>query len=227
GTPTIAECFLTWLYRSDSLQFDKQLKYLVKETPLEHNSATTLLHLVSNNFKRVISDIKKQREGFDKKLEELKLDFGDNSAAYKANNYRRGQFFQKFVLSYLAEVDFLPNAGLPTGIVDFEKTTLSDLRNAKPNKFKTNPSYPIARALTEFAPGNNILIDGLNYKSAGIVMKNTWGDASERTTIQGCKNCGFQRTVEFEKVKGKCPKCDNSNTFTGIDLGDHRATYTE
>ncbi len=226
-SPTIAENFLSWLDKSESVHFEKQLKYLVKGTPLSNNSATALLIMVSDNFKKVISGIKKQKEGFDKKLEELKQDFGDNSPAYKAVNYRRTQLFQKFVLSYLAEVDFLPNAGLPTGIVDFEKTTLSDLKNTNPDRFKRNPSYPIVRALTEFAPGNNILIDGFNYKSSGIVMKSTWGNATERTTIQGCKNCGFQRTVEFGKVNEKCPKCDSANSFTGIDLGDHRGHYTE
>lgn len=227
GAPTIAQRFLTWVENTDNIYFEEQLKYLVKETPLENTSTSSLITMVSDNFKKVISSIKNQKEGFDNKLEELKTEFGDNSPAYKAVNYRRGQFFQKFVLSYLAEVDFLPNAGLPTGIVDFEKTTLSDLKSSNPSRFKTNPSYPIARALTEFAPGNNILIDGLNYKSAGIVMKNNWGHSSERTTIQGCKSCGFQRTVDFKKVNDNCPKCMSSNSFTGIDLGEHRGSYTE
>lgn len=227
GTPTIAEKFLKWVDNLDCSQFSKQLKYLVKETPLGNESAVSLITRVSDNFKRVVTNVKNQKEGFEDKLKELKEKFGDNSPAYKAVNYRKGQFLKKNVLNYLAEADFLPNAGLPTGIVDFEKTTLTDLKHQRDDKFKTNPSYPISRALTEFAPGNNILIDGLNYKSAGIVMKNTWGDTSVRTTIQGCTKCGFQRTVDFGKVNEKCPKCDNVNTFVGIELGEHTGHFTE
>lgn len=227
GQPTIAENFLNWLEKSNIADFKKQLNFLIKETPLNNSSPEQLVTLVADNFKKVINGIKNQKEGFEKKLKELSVEFGDNSPAYKAVNYRKGQFFQKFVLSYLAEDNFLPNAGLPTGIVDFEKITLSDINRTKQPKLKSNPSYPIVRALTEFAPGNSILIDGLNYTSSGIVMKNNWGQVAERTTIQACKNCGFQRTVEFGKVNENCPKCSNSNSFSGIDLGEHKANYTE
>ena len=100
--------------------------------------------------------IKNQLDGFELKLGELEVEFGSNSPAYKAVNYRKRQFLDKFVLGFLAEKSFLPNAGLPTGIVEFEKTTINDLGKNK-NKHASNPSYTIERALTEFAPGNNIL----------------------------------------------------------------------
>jgi superfamily II DNA/RNA helicase len=227
GSPTIAEAFLNWLESTNSVDFNTQLKYLVKETPLSNSSTKQLIMMVADNFKKVIFGVKKQKEGFDKKLTELSNEFGDNSPAYKAVKYRKGQFLQKFVISYLAEENFLPNAGLPTGIVDFEKLTVSDINQSDQNKLKSNPSYPISRALTEFAPGNNILIDGLNYKSSGIIMKNNWGQATERATIQACKSCGYQRTVDFGKVNENCPKCNNTNSFVGIDLGEHKGNFTE
>jgi len=228
GAPTIAESFLNWLESSDSRTDEEALKFLVKDTPLQGINPTRLVDLVAYNFKNIINKVRQQKISFDKKLEELTKEFGDNSAAYKAVNYRKGQFLQKFVLGYLAEVGFLPNAGLPTGIVDFEKITLSDLQKKNQTKFKENPSYPIARALTEFAPGNQILIDGLNYKSSGIIMKNTWGNEGERIAIQACKNCGYQRILDIvENINDKCPKCERSNSFVGIDLGEHKGTHTE
>ncbi|MEM8522645.1 DEAD/DEAH box helicase [Flavobacterium sp. PL12] len=227
GQPTIAENFLNWLQNSDISDFKNQLNFLTKETPLNNTSPEQLINIVSDNFKKVINGIKNQKEGFEKKLVELGIEFGDNSPAYKAVSYRKNQFFQKFVLSYLAEDNFLPNAGLPTGIVDFEKITLSDINRTNQPKLKSNPSYPIVRALAEFAPGNSILIDGLNYTSSGIIMRNNWGQVAERTTIQACKSCGYQRTVDFGKVNQNCPECNSSNSFSGIDLGEHKATYTE
>jgi hypothetical protein len=228
GVPTMAENFLNWLENIDKTDLENELVYIVKDTPLVSSRPEQLITMVTDNFKKVINGLRKKRDGYDKKLEELTQEFGNNSPAYKAVNYRKGQFLQKFVLGYLAEDSFLPNAGLPTGIVDFEKITLSDLNKKNQNKFKSNPSYPIGRALTEFAPGNNILIDGLNYKSAGIVMKNNWGQTAERNAIQACKNCGYQRMVDVSgKVNEDCPKCEAPYSFVGIDLGDHKGSFTE
>lgn len=227
-TPTIAHSFLNWLDSIDPKIVDEQLTSLVKNTPLADDSPEKLVERVADNFKQISRRINTQREGYDKKLEELKKQFGDASPAYKAIGYRKGQFLQKFVLNYLAEESFLPNAGLPTGIVDFEKITMSDLQKINKSRLKSNPSYPIARALTEFAPGNSILIDGLNYKSSGIVMKNNWGQSVNRNVIQGCKNCGYQRTVDLEeKVGDNCPKCNDFGSFQGLELGEHKGNFTE
>lgn len=227
-SPSIAENFLSWLEGTDANLYQKQLENVVKDTPLSAASSEELISVVADNFKKTIHKIRNQRTGYDQKLEELKKQFGDASPAYKAIGYRKGQFLQKFVLTYLAEENFLPNAGLPTGIVDFEKITLTDLQKSNKNKLKTNPSYPITRALTEFAPGNNILIDGLNYKSSGIVMKNNWGRSTDRNVIQGCKSCGFQRTVELEEnVSDNCPKCNDVGSFQGLELGEHKGSFTE
>lgn len=226
-SPTIAQNFLNWLEAIKPADFEKGLISIIRETPLSNNSAQQLIIMVVDNFKKIINNVRNQRDSYDEKLKELAKEFGDNSPAYKAVNYRRGQFLQKFVLGYLAEDNFLPNAGLPIGIVDFEKITLSDLKTNQ-NKFKENPSYPISRALTEFAPGNNILIDGLNYKSSGIVMKNSWGQTSERSVIQACNNCGYQRVLDVKgQVKEDCPECSSSHSFVGIDMGDHKGSYTE
>lgn len=227
GSPTIGESFSKWLDTLNESQLEEQLQYLVKGTTLSNASTSELVAMVVDNFEVIITKVREQKQGFENKLEELKNQFGDSSPAYKAVNYRKGQFLQSFVLNYLAEENFLPNAGLPTGIVDFENITIGDLKRNN-TRFKSNPSYPISRALTEFAPGNSILIDGLNYKSSGIVMKNNWGRTSERNVIQGCKNCGFQRRVNLEESVGDdCPKCNSSGSFRGLDLGSSNKTYTE
>jgi ATP-dependent helicase YprA (DUF1998 family)/DNA-directed RNA polymerase subunit M/transcription elongation factor TFIIS len=227
-SPTIAQQFLNWLETIDVKIYQKQLEYLVKNTPLSSTSTEELIAIVIDNFKRIINKIRTQKDGFDRKLIDLKKQFGDNSPAYKAVGYRKGQFLQKFVLNYLAEESFLPNAGLPTGIVEFDKITISDLKKSSKSKLKSNPSYPISRALTEFAPGNSILIDGLNYKSSGIVMKNNWGQSTDRNVIQGCKNCGYQRSLDVqENVDDNCPECKSVGSFQGLELGDLKQSYTE
>ena len=224
---SLAQQFLNWLSKLNYDEIEKELKSLTRSTPLKTLSSDSLVEVVSKNFRRIYGRVLDQRKGYDNKLQELKLEFGENSPAFKAVSYRKVQFLQKFVLNFLAEENFLPNAGLPTGIIDFEKITISDLKK-KNGRIKSNPSYPSVRALTEFAPGNNILIDGLNYKSAGIILKNDWGQASNRVAVQACNSCGFQRTVPIESsTSDTCPKCGAVHSFRGIELGDNRGTFTE
>ena len=228
NTPTTGEAFLNWLeeINNSNNSVESALKKIVEKTPLQDSNPKHLIKLVTENLELIISKVQGQKDAYETKLKSIADEFGDNSPAYKAILYRKAQFLNKFVLGFLAEEGFLPNAGLPTGVIEFEKITLSDL-NSK-NQSKENPSYPLTRALTEFAPGNEILIDGLNYKSSGIVMKNNWGQEAERNVIQACRECGFQRSVPIqENIKDKCPKCNSSHSFVGIELGDHKGTYTE
>ena len=228
GTHTTAERFIKWLEENKPIEYKLDLEYLIKKTPLQNYRPEQLVSRVAEEFRRIINRIRNQKESYEKKLKELSNEFGNNSPAYKAVNYRKGQFYQKFILSYLAKEGFLPNAGLPTGIVDFEKTTLSDLNKNNSGRFKQNPSYPIARGLTEFAPGNNIIIDGLNYKSAGIVMKNTYGQEGTRHVVQICRSCGYQRILSLEEnIRDNCPKCDMKKPMRGIELGEHSSYFTE
>ena len=228
GTPTIAENFLNWLENIEVSEFDQALQTLVQGTPLQSTSAKQLVVLVIDNFQAVIVGLRKELVGYDEKMLELADEHGENSTAYKSINYRKRQLLKKFVLNHLAEESFLPNAGLPTGIVDFEKVTIRDLNNKNTDIIKSNPSYPITRALTEFSPGNNILIDGLNYQSAGIVMKNNYGASGQRNAIQSCTSCGYQRLLEgSDKVTDDCPKCNMEHSFVGIDLGSTTGKFTE
>ena len=90
--------------------------------------------------------------------------------------------------------------------IDFENSTIQKLKEEQTTSLNTNPSYSIERALTEFSPGNSIIIDGFNYKSAGIILKNNWGQNSKNTFIQGCQSCGYQREVQVsEDISESCP----------------------
>ncbi|WP_313115071.1 DEAD/DEAH box helicase [Aequorivita sediminis] len=226
GAPTVGQLFLNWLEALNPEDYKMSLNRIVKDTPLAGINAKQLTRLVYDNFRKLSFDVRKQLEEFDLKLIELNAEFGNNSPAYKAVTYRKKQFLDKFVLTYLAEEGFLPNAGLPTGIVEFDKITIKDLGRNR-NRYASNPSYTIERALTEFAPGNNILIDGLNYKSSGIVMKNNRGQTGNRTLIQACTNCGYQRSVDSFREDEACPECQEKHTFSGVDLDGHKGRFTE
>lgn len=226
GQPTIAEKFWDWLEKIEVDSFQKELKKLVKNTPLQSSSALSLKDIALRNFKKLIVKTRDESLAYDRELEKLKIEMGENSPAYKALSHRKRQFNGQYILSYLAESLFLPNAGLPTGIVEFETTTITDLK-ANSGKIRENPSYVASRAITEYAPGNTVLIDGLNYRSAGIIMKSQYGENTERNVVQACTYCGFQRIKPVEVALQLCPNCEGENTFKGLKLEKQQGAFTE
>lgn len=235
----IAYQFQRWLTTINISDFDKKLKDLTKQTPLRDKVSLFLLRMVESNFEKIQNKTNVKNLSFKNSLEKIKLEFGENSPAYKSVNYQFRQFKQKHIIGYLAEEGFIPSAGMPTGIVSFDTTTIEDLKlveklQKKEKKeillSKPNPSYYITRALTEFAPGNNIVIDGWNYVSAGIILKSEWNEA-KRDIIQSCSSCGYQRILEISEqnqISNTCPICQN-NSLKGLlfkDL-DKIAKYTE
>lgn len=225
--PNLGQDFLNWLSDLPLENYREDLLHLIKGTPLENSDFIQLKFSVYDNFLKIATDVLNQFSSFEEKLSLLLATDGENSPSYKAIKYRKSQFLKKHILTYLAENGFLPNAGLPTGIVDFDKTTYDDIKSDN-HKIAQNPNYPLSNALTEFAPGNSVLIDGLSYKSAGIVMKNNWGQEGEKNAVQACRSCGFQRIVSLNnKLDDNCEHCNATDSLIGIDLKEHRGKFTE
>lgn len=229
GERPMARIFLGWLGKlakesfEDHSEIAQTINKVVSNTLVPYDWATNVVE-VAGRFKELSEKTRGRKESIEKKLEELKIEFGESSAAYKAVLRRYHQFLTSFMLNYLAEEGFLPNAGLPTGIVSFENTTISDLQQ---NKDRELPSHSITRALTEFSPGNTILVDGLSYPSAGIILKDDRGNQARRDVVQSCRSCGYLRTLGVSDLKEDCPKCGASQSFQGIKLVDYQGSYTE
>lgn len=216
----------------DSKSYEGALNHLKNKTPFFDKTSSYLLKIVISNFEKLLEKTRSKKEGYESSLAKLKEQFGANSPAYRAVNYQFGQFRYQNVIGYLANEGFIPSAGIPTGVVNLETVSVNDLKkNLAQQTYKTNPNYHITRALTEFAPGNNIVIDGRNYVSAGITLKSDRGNQAKKDIIQACTTCGYQRIVEVENkghIDDKCPHCQN-NTLRGLKLADGRpvGTFTE
>lgn len=230
----VASKFLEWLEIQNFENIDQilfqQLTYLTKYTPLFQNSPKELISMVHVNFEKVCEIVKRRHNSFIFQVDNLKNSFGDKSPAYRYMNFRHLQFLDKSILSYLAELNFIPNAGLPTDVIEFDKTNIQDIKKVNPKNFNfrsnANPSQTLQKALIEYAPGNEILIDGFSYKSAGILLSTEWNEKVEKILIQGCRKCGYQRSVDLKSIDEPCPKCESSNSFTGID-NSGKLKYTE
>ncbi len=128
----------------------------------------------------------------------------------------------EYLLRDLANGGFLPGYGFPTHVVTLNTMTMRELKyfkgkgNAREDgfgKMRGDPSRDLAVALREYAPGAEIVVKGLVYRSADITLN--WHRPSNidaAPEIQNlyhhwsCRKCG-----EFgndQRILLHCPACD-------------------
>jgi hypothetical protein len=138
----------------------------------------------------------------------------------------------EYLLGELASSGFLPGYGFPTAVVPFINTTMEDIRKSKSSQAKSSgserednraskrgyPSRELPLAIRDYAPGTDIVIDGLVYRSEGVTLH--WhippGDLDATPEIQAfrqawrCKKCGASGTRSLSPQA--CPVCGTEST---------------
>ena len=157
--------------------------------------------------------------------------FGPGGAAdpaVKALAFQKRRLSDEYLLRELATQSFLPGYGFPAFIASFDNTTVSAARrlpiageNARPasrddNRFQRldMASRDLVTALREYAPGSEIVMDGLVYRSAGITLNwhipATQQDARETQAIKfawRCRQCGASGTTHSLQLAATCDAC--------------------
>ncbi|WP_121352030.1 DEAD/DEAH box helicase [Flavisolibacter nicotianae] len=222
---SLAFRFQNWLRQLDVRPYFKALNHLVQNTPLANNSHRYLLQQTSHAFDALVEKTRQRKTSLDDKISSLERDFGEKSPAAAAVRFQRDQFINSNAVQYLAEECFLPSAGMPTGIVELETLTVDDLKNKRTDIAR--PSYFITQALSEFAPGNEVVVDGRTYYPAGIILKNERNDQAKHDIVQRC-TCGNERIVAVadDLKHDACMHCGQRN-FKGLKLEGGNPGYTE
>ena len=162
--------------------------------------------------------------------------YGESSPAIKSLYFKRGSLVGKPLLGYLAEKLFLPNANMPTGVVEFDITNKDNIQSRINNRRRNqngitqednsnysfsseNPSFHLARALAEYAPGRQIVLNQFCYTSEGVQLKSRWTE-QHMLRVQKCAN-GHTSLSMFEHSN-----CDCGAQFTSVHQGNGKS-YTE
>ena len=129
---------------------------------------------------------------------------------HKLENYMRQD-----ILSFLTEHNFIPSAGMPTGLITFDPYFSNDYRAKQTRnrrlEFVNLPTRTISQALSSYAPGNNVVINEWTYRSQGIVTKTIWNDTSQLLKLQHCPSCGYTTVSEVEM--DDCPECTKKGQY--------------
>lgn len=120
-------------------------------------------------------------------------------------NYEFTSLLGSRLIEYCSQHQFTPNANMPVNIVALKT-------NAKDDDNFDTPSRDIRTALSEYAPGNMVIIDGKSYMVAGVDWN---GHERSFRNIHICKSCGHA----WEGLnQASCPFCNSS----GKDLKNYR-----
>lgn len=119
----------------------------------------------------------------------------------KAINYDFTSRLSENLLTYLSNHQFLPNANMPVNIIELKKSDANE-RFSRNNE---NPTYDLATALSQWAPGNYVTIKDTTYQIGGVLhdYQKSW------VKIKKCALCGHTWTSQ----ETTCPICGSQSLF--------------
>ncbi len=201
------------------------LNRLIRGTALGARKASHL-------FGAVAEAMEQSMDAWRREVDALRKDaaqFEDGSYASKApavraveNQIKRLE--EEYLLRELANRQFLPGYGFPTGIVTFIPVTINDLKQLQKDREGRDdalgkrlgyPSRQMEMAIREYAPGAEIVMDGRVYESGGVTLN--WhipADVESVNEVQSlryayrCRECGT--TGDNHSRPEQCPQCNGS-----------------
>jgi DEAD/DEAH box helicase domain-containing protein len=199
-----ARAFAGWL---DSLQRQPEaaveileaIGMLLKGTPVRADAS------IFGTVHDAIVGVEQAVLGECEALRQTMLD-SDRDATKSANRLRLSRLLSTFILGDLAERGFLPGYGFPRNIVPLVTVSAAQIKAAQNKPFTRrdemarsddNPSREIDLALAEYAPGAEVVINGLVYRSGGITLN--WKrpasvdqvrEIQALATVWRCQSCG-------------------------------------
>ncbi len=108
--------------------------------------------------------------------------------------HKYSECLSKNLISYFATNRFTPNANMPVSVVEFNK----NLRNESTDNFSfrksNNPSYALQEALSQYAPGNTIVLENRTSIVRGILYT---GMYKQTTTFKKIYSDGNNTVIDF------------------------------
>jgi ATP-dependent helicase YprA (DUF1998 family) len=135
-----------------------------------------------------------------------------------ARNFLRFQVERmehEYLLGELVRAAFLPGHGFPTDVVPFvTPPSRHQTEREEAPAARRSPARTLDLALSEYAPGGELVIDGVVYRSGGVSLN--WkrpADAAAAQEVQAirflwnCRRCGA--TGDSRQQPAQCPGCGN------------------
>lgn len=129
----------------------------------------------------------------------------EGDATHNFYKYRAQRMRRDFMMTELARRGFTPSYGFPVDVVSFDHAGL-DSRSSE-----GGPSRPLDIAIRDYAPGSEVVIDGLVHRADGILP--AWGNRNDPDTVEdlrtrwSCRSCGAFGVSRAPQPN--CPSCES------------------
>lgn len=156
------------------------IKSVVKDTCF---SEKTIPQLLNNT----IEDIQRLYDELTYSFNSIQSEWNDqlSEKQKKRLNFKFSGLLNENLLMYLSTHQFTPNANMPVNIIDF------DLLEEPFNWGKSNnPSYELQQALSQYVPGNSVVLNNVCYTVRGVKFSNQFSQVNAFRQIKQCNRCG-------------------------------------
>lgn len=206
--------FKDWLQAPTTLEtVEAELERLVKHSVLEGEK------VIIDTCLQTVNDLEETFQSEWDGLQTLAKDEGVKGAGRSRMGMELQRLCDEFLLSALADRGFLPGHGFPTGVVTFlpHRSRSDQPIDGRRTTRLSGPQRSLDLAIRDYAPGSEIVLDGLVHKSAGVLLN--WKRPATEENIRdvqslkfhwNCKRCGTSDSSRTKLIE--CPACAGSVT---------------
>jgi DEAD/DEAH box helicase domain-containing protein len=188
------------------------LAALTRGTALESRGAAQLAATTAEKFERLLEHWRLEH---DQLL--ARRDGAAEEHVKQAFDYRARRMRGEFLLGELARRGFTPAYGFPVDVVSFDHLAGLDRRDqATPTAIalgepRGGASRTLDVAIREYAPGSEVVVDGLVHLSEGV--RPAWESNADDSGLEDLQNfweCRSCRSFGLTRLTpDRCPDCDN------------------
>jgi DEAD/DEAH box helicase domain-containing protein len=238
GAPSQCDSFIQWLediFINSPVDFEQSLDYIKRKTVLESISMNEVLFPAIELLKEIQEKWLNQLNYYLNELAQININPNNANLSYRNRvNADLATHRKTYLLSILINGGFLPGYGFPTHVVTFNNYTLTDYQNQHNNNEEDRedvinlvagkPSRNMSIALTEYAPGSEIVLDGRVFTSRGITLNfqnPNDGVVNHQIVSKAwrCGSCGKSGISNFGNITNCTnPDCANPNNIEHFDF---------
>ena len=198
--------FIDWLERPSTDEgLNRRLAILTKNSALE--GETELLKAAQDAFSFAEAAFSAEWNALQEQAATLGREAARSSVAAQLKRMCR-----EYLLGELADRGVLPGHGFPTAVVPFVHTDKdeesTDGTGENPFRRRNYPTRNLDVAIRDYAPGADVVVDGLVYRSAGVTLN--WKRPAHADGVNEIQN------IEWHWQCSTCGGADISRTLPAI-----------
>ncbi|MGK2870735.1 MAG: DEAD/DEAH box helicase [Alphaproteobacteria bacterium] len=222
GENSLTDRFAAWCRGSSpdqSAGLARALQQLLRHSAYDGTDLKGVIDAAAQALDELTQGWRMDWTNLEKEAEEVRK-AGENCPAVRAVSLHMERLKGEYLLRELATRGYLPAYGFPTHIASFDNLTKSQFLRARQqlkggrddNRYRRRElaSRDLTSALREYAPGSEVVMDGLVYRSAGVTLN--WHIPADQQDV---------REIQDIRLAWRCNHCGASGSSHSLEAARH------